>query len=258
MLEILQISAAANSKGLYVTNSGGAANNYAAIFDQGYVGIGTTGPGAKLHVVGTSQNTLALESPSYPELTFRVGGVIKSYDAIATSAGGYFGTSGAGDRIYRSESGNHLFGYGATELMRIATTGNVGIGTTAPGTLLDLGLAGTKKGVVRLAGNTSGNVTIQPAAAAGTWALTLPPTPGNNGEVLTTDGGGISTWTVPTVSSTCTAYIILVSINSTGSGCGSYDPTTCPAGWTNVSTSFTGSFNSGGINYYYCNRLCSK
>ena len=58
--------------------------------------------------------------------------------------------------------------------MTVIASGNVGIGTTTPGALLDIGVATAIKGVIRLAGNTSGNVTIQPAAAAGTWTMTLP------------------------------------------------------------------------------------
>ncbi|NTW32415.1 MAG: hypothetical protein HGB12_07300 [Bacteroidetes bacterium] len=55
----------------------------------------------------------------------------------------------------------------------------VGIGTNNPGVLLDLGVAGSKAGVVRFAGSSSGNATIQTAAAAGTASLTLPATTGN-------------------------------------------------------------------------------
>jgi hypothetical protein len=58
-----------------------------------------------------------------------------------------------------------------------------------------LGIAGTTKGTIGLAGNTSGTVTIQPAAAAGTWTLTLPTTGGTNNYVLTTNGSGTTTWT---------------------------------------------------------------
>lgn len=72
--------------------------------------------------------------------------------------------------------------------------GRVGIGTTLPGVMLDLGLAGTTLGVMRLAGSTSGNVTIQPQAIAGTWTLTLPVDDGTPNQVLSTDGGGISSW----------------------------------------------------------------
>lgn len=86
-----------------------------------------------------------------------------------------------------------------SERMRIDRLGNVGIGTVGtPGALLDLGLAGTTLGVMRMAGSTSGNVTIRPKAIAGTWTLTLPDSDGNLGDMLITDGGGITSWTAPT------------------------------------------------------------
>ncbi len=61
--------------------------------------------------------------------------------------------------------------------LNIDTTGYVGIGmdNSIPGALLDLGLAGTTLGVIRFAGSTSGNVSIQPQVTAGTDViLTLP------------------------------------------------------------------------------------
>ena len=72
--------------------------------------------------------------------------------------------------------------------------GKVGLGTSAPSEMLSLGLTGTTLGVMSFAGSTSGKVIIQPAAAAGTWTLTLPTTTGTNGQVLTTDGSGITSW----------------------------------------------------------------
>ncbi len=71
----------------------------------------------------------------------------------------------------------------------------LGIGTTAPSTLLHVGLAGTTLGTIGVAGNTSGLVTIQPAAAAGTWTLTLPTAVGSAGQQLTdAAGNGITSW----------------------------------------------------------------
>jgi hypothetical protein len=68
-------------------------------------------------------------------------------------------------------------------------SGNIGIKTTAPGALLDIGLAGTTLGVIRLAGSTSGNVSLQPNVIAGTdIILTLPATTGT----LVTGGGTAS------------------------------------------------------------------
>ena len=50
-------------------------------------------------------------------------------------------------------------------------------------------------GQLLLHGGTSGTLTIQPSADAGTWSLTLPSSTGNNGQVLQTDGSGVSSWT---------------------------------------------------------------
>lgn len=59
---------------------------------------------------------------------------------------------------------------------------------------LALGTAGAASGVLTLSGSTSGTVTLQSAAAAGTYSLTLPTSDGNSGEVLTTDGSGVLSW----------------------------------------------------------------
>jgi hypothetical protein len=53
--------------------------------------------------------------------------------------------------------------------------------------------AGTT-GQILLHGATSGTVTVQPADAAGTWSLTLPSTAGTNGQVLQTNGSGVTSW----------------------------------------------------------------
>jgi hypothetical protein len=60
-----------------------------------------------------------------------------------------------------------------------------------------VGAAGSVLGTIGLAGSTSGTVTVQPAATAGTWTLTLPTTGGTAGYELTTNGSGVSTWTAP-------------------------------------------------------------
>ena len=59
---------------------------------------------------------------------------------------------------------------------------------------LTLGVAGTSLGKLSLSGNTSGVITINTAAAAGTWTLTLPPDDGDAGEQLQTNGSGVTTW----------------------------------------------------------------
>lgn len=58
-----------------------------------------------------------------------------------------------------------------------------------------LGANGGNLGVVTLYGNTSGSVTLKPAAAAGTGTVfQLPADNGTNGYVLQTNGSGVTSW----------------------------------------------------------------
>lgn len=76
--------------------------------------------------------------------------------------------------------------------------------TTVTGTtsllspLATLGTLNSVLGVLKFNGNTSGTVTIQSAAAAGTWTLTLPTTDGDAGQALVTDGSGVTSWSTVT------------------------------------------------------------
>lgn len=82
-------------------------------------------------------------------------------------------------------------------------TGGVAIGTktsTATAGQLDLGKAGTTLGSVLFNGDTSGTITMRPAAAAGTWTFTLPTSGGTSGYLLSTNGSGTTSWTAPPVS----------------------------------------------------------
>ena len=59
---------------------------------------------------------------------------------------------------------------------------------------VSFGTSGTESARIEINGGTSGIVTIQPAAAAGTYTLTLPTTDGASGEFLQTNGSGVLTW----------------------------------------------------------------
>lgn len=70
----------------------------------------------------------------------------------------------------------------------------VRIARTSAAAGLTLGLAGTTLGKLTLSGNTAGVITINTAATAGDWTLTLPPDDGDSGEQLQTNGSGVTTW----------------------------------------------------------------
>ena len=61
-------------------------------------------------------------------------------------------------------------------------------------TRADIGITGTTTGIVALDGATSGTVSVTVAATAGTWTFTLPATAGEAGDVLVSDGTGVSSW----------------------------------------------------------------
>jgi collagen type VII alpha len=78
----------------------------------------------------------------------------------------------------------------------VGVTGPTGVtGATGP-----TGVTGATGSVsaassLTLVGSTSGTVTIQPAAIAGNYTLTLPGDDGTSGQALTTDGTGVLSWT---------------------------------------------------------------
>lgn len=65
--------------------------------------------------------------------------------------------------------------------------------------ILTIGVAASTTGVLALTGSTSGTISIQGQAAAGTYNFNLPTTAGTSGYVLTSAGGSSSpmTWTAP-------------------------------------------------------------
>lgn len=79
---------------------------------------------------------------------------------------------------------------------------------------LDLGVAGSVKGTLRLAGVTSGNITLKTADIAGSWSLTLPSNDGNSGQILTTNGSGVASWQAGVSSITGTANQVVASAST--------------------------------------------
>lgn len=173
-------SAAAPAGGIQFNNGSGVlAGDTALIWDNTTkrLGIGTATPGSLLHV-------------------FKSGGDAK---AILESTGNNqydqsieFKDPGGSWFIGQDYSVTTLqFGIGRSAIksdLTINSSGNVGIGNTAPGSTLDV------KGTLRLSGSTSGYVGLAPAAAAGSTTYTLPSADGASGQVLATNGSGVLSW----------------------------------------------------------------
>src|SRR3989339_861266 len=109
------------------------------ITTTGNVGIGTTNPGSQLYIYGSSANmavdnssTSSLSSILLKENGALTGGLIAYGSAHATLANQLW------IKTY-SASAPIIFATNSTEWMRVAGNGNVGIGTTAPVTHLQIG-----------------------------------------------------------------------------------------------------------------------
>jgi len=144
-------TAATTNYGIYVTAPSGATSNYAAIFAGGNVGIGTTGPGVKLQISGgTYQPTLGnLQVNSASGLSYITIGNSDGANAHAYVAGASalleFGSvtdANVTTSFGRWTSAGLGVGYNDPGTAKLAINGNVGIGTTGPGSPLDIRGAG--------------------------------------------------------------------------------------------------------------------
>ena len=99
-------------------------NTYLAI-TSGKVGIGTTSPEAKLHLSGTADNAMIIDERDWNNkamIYFREGG--------GTTYGGYVGYNGLADGLQFNTLNNSVEKLG---IFITRDIGNVGIGTTTPG-----------------------------------------------------------------------------------------------------------------------------
>lgn len=178
------------------------------ISGTGTVSVGTAGQltwyGASTNVVGGNANA----NISNGALTLGVASTTIGQLILEGS------TSGAATITPQSTAGTPTLTIGtasgtivsaATGPLAISsTTGTVSI-TGAAGQVLagsspaftatpTLGAAATATGQLKLAGTTSGVVTLSVLDIAGTWTMKLPATAGTNGQFLETDGSGNASW----------------------------------------------------------------
>ncbi|HEY8963823.1 MAG TPA: tail fiber domain-containing protein, partial [Alphaproteobacteria bacterium] len=119
--------------GDYIGLRHASANPQLVLKNTGNVGIGTTSPGEKLHVVGT----------------------VKTDTADAAKAVIMRNSTNGGEWSFRLQgngtTANNLnVDYGVSNFMTVASSGNVGIGTNTPGSRLDVKQVGTSDDNIRL------------------------------------------------------------------------------------------------------------
>ena len=138
---------------------------------------------------------------------------------------------------------------GVTDQVSVA---NLTAGRAVGALSLALGTATSALGVLTFAGNTSGTITMNSAAVAGTWTFTLPADGGTNLYFLQTNGSGTTSWAqavTPTNTVTMTNKIVTPRLNnvaapSAGAQAWSSD-TTDQSNYTAIAQNITISADSG-------------
>ena len=155
-----------------------------------------------LGVAGADAGSLTLSGGTSGTVTLQTAAVAGNWTMTLPASDGANGqalvTDGSGITSWAAVGGSGTVNTGnADELAYYSATGTAVVGNSnvrASSGTLTLGDTGSVAGSLALSGSTSGLVTVNVAAAAGTWTLTLPSDDGSANQVLTTDGSGVTSW----------------------------------------------------------------
>ena len=172
-------SSAPASTGYYLTSTTGGAMSWGTPVVAPTITIGTTGTDFN----GSSQSGPDTIFLNLPTASSSVRGALSSTDWTT-----FNGKTTLAAVVAATNSWAETQTFANATYSALFTGGNVGIGTTGPGSKLDV------KGTLRLSGSTSGYVGFSVPADAGSTTYLLPAADGTNGQVLSTNSTGTLSW----------------------------------------------------------------
>ena len=166
-----------------------ASNGQTATVASGGTGVTSLTPNGLL--MANPSGTAVTSSVCASGQAFVSNGTAFSCTAVSTSTTGFVngGNSFTATGVLGTNDGYPLMlKSGGTTALTIVPSGYVGVGTTAPGSALDL------RGTLRFEGSTSGYSGLQSPSTGGNVTWTLPAADGAVGNVLSTNGAGTLSW----------------------------------------------------------------
>jgi len=130
--------------GAFSITTGGTSNTRFRVDNAGNVGIGTSSPIAKLEIQGANESNIFLRNSNTNDFE---SGRIRFIENITSFQGGFIHYDGSGNvfNIGVHNSGDELVSSDANAISILRSSGNVGIGTTAPGAKLEIAGTGNQK-----------------------------------------------------------------------------------------------------------------
>lgn len=190
-LEIVGTNNTVGGVNLILDNTSNGTSAFTSVFLQNDLAI----------PAGTHYGQLGMNSSTYSDTTFGTALAFGNQMALTNTDGSILIGAFTSSKVI-----NFIIGGSATtnEIGRFTNTG------------FNLGFVGGSTGVLNMKGTTSGIVSIQSQAAAGTYNFNLPTTAGTAGQVLTSQGGAGTAMTWTTAGGTGTVTSVATDSTLTG------------------------------------------